>query len=50
MKGENGCRNYFMTKLHERILLDVKIELYAYQADVHSIELPRPDTKIIFFY
>ena len=25
-KGENGCRNYFMTKLHERMLPDVRIE------------------------
>ena len=25
-KGENGCRNYFMTNLHERILPDVRIE------------------------
>ena len=25
-KGENGCRNYFMTKLHERMLPDVRIK------------------------
>ena len=25
-KGENGCRNYFMTNLHERMLLDIRIE------------------------
>ena len=24
--GEKGCRNYFMTNLHERMLLDVRIE------------------------
>ena len=25
-KEENGCRNYFMTKIHERMLPDVRIE------------------------
>ena len=43
-KGENGCRNYFMTNLHKRMLPDVRIApaTVPYQADADPTELPRP--------
>ena len=43
-KGENGCRNYFMTNLHGRMLPDVRIEPTIVRADAHPTELPCPAT------